>query len=553
VVRRKKSKPVIQSLKKQSRQRSSDARIVCFIFLGVIIIFFSWFRIHLLSFPLERDEGEYAYFGQLILQGIPPYSMAYNLKMPGIYYCYAFIMWLFGQTPTGIHLGLLFFNIGSILFLFFVIRKLSNDFVALLATSSFALLSVSPVLLGQAAHATQFVTFFMLAGLWFLVKGFDRNHGWWFLLSGILFSIAFLMKQSGIFFTLFGGVMILLWYFFHHNRIGFGKILLRLVLFSAGAAFPVALVFLIMKHLGVFENFWFWTMVYPGVYGSKVPFSEAWNMLRINFSPMVSIFTGLWILAALGIPSIIFYPAAKWNKSFILLFLFFSMLTVIPGFYFRQHYFIPLLPAVGWMIGIFLDTINQKISPWFKGIPWVTGAFFLVLVIIPIRQQKGWFFDMDPVTLCRFVYAGNPFTESIPVARYIETNTSLYDKILIFGSEPQLAFYSGRKSATGYIYMYDLVYDHPYVGKMQDEMFREAEESKPAMAIFVSVPYSWLARPEVSDTLFRWFNDYLVRNQFKTVGVVELKNPPESSIYAWDQDAAVYQRQSDQFMMIFKR
>ena len=33
-------------------------------------------RIRLLGIPLERDEGEYAYAGQLILQGIPPYKLA---------------------------------------------------------------------------------------------------------------------------------------------------------------------------------------------------------------------------------------------------------------------------------------------------------------------------------------------------------------------------------------------------------------------------------------------------------------------------------------------
>ena len=40
-------------------------------------------RLQLLNFPLERDEGEYAYAGQLILQGIPPYELAYNMKFPG--------------------------------------------------------------------------------------------------------------------------------------------------------------------------------------------------------------------------------------------------------------------------------------------------------------------------------------------------------------------------------------------------------------------------------------------------------------------------------------
>ena len=55
-------------------------------------------RWHLLDVPLERDEGEYAYAGQLILQGIPPYEQVYNMKLPGIYAAYAVLLALFGQT-----------------------------------------------------------------------------------------------------------------------------------------------------------------------------------------------------------------------------------------------------------------------------------------------------------------------------------------------------------------------------------------------------------------------------------------------------------------------
>src|SRR5438552_14930481 len=40
-------------------------------------------RIRLLGIPLERDAGEYAYAGQLILQGIPTYKLAYNMQFPG--------------------------------------------------------------------------------------------------------------------------------------------------------------------------------------------------------------------------------------------------------------------------------------------------------------------------------------------------------------------------------------------------------------------------------------------------------------------------------------
>ena len=51
--------------------------------LGVIVFGVTVaIRIQLLGIPLERDEGEYAYAGQPMLQGIAPYKLAYNMKFP---------------------------------------------------------------------------------------------------------------------------------------------------------------------------------------------------------------------------------------------------------------------------------------------------------------------------------------------------------------------------------------------------------------------------------------------------------------------------------------
>jgi hypothetical protein len=82
------------------------------IFLAILLI--AGIRFRLRDFPLERDEGEYAYAGQLILQGIPPYELAYNMKLPGTYAAYAAIMAVFGQTSAGIHLGVILVNAAGI-------------------------------------------------------------------------------------------------------------------------------------------------------------------------------------------------------------------------------------------------------------------------------------------------------------------------------------------------------------------------------------------------------------------------------------------------------
>src|SRR5262245_21271969 len=89
---------------------SADRVLLFFLLLAILSI--SLIRLNLASLPLERDEGEYAYMGQLILKGIPPYSIAYNMKLPGTYYMYALVMALFGQTPAGIHTGLALVNAG---------------------------------------------------------------------------------------------------------------------------------------------------------------------------------------------------------------------------------------------------------------------------------------------------------------------------------------------------------------------------------------------------------------------------------------------------------
>ena len=79
-------------------------RIAWWILALVIFSLTTVIRIRLLGIPLERDEGEYAYAGQLLLQGIPPYKLAYSMKFPGTSVAYAITMFLFGQSISAIHL-----------------------------------------------------------------------------------------------------------------------------------------------------------------------------------------------------------------------------------------------------------------------------------------------------------------------------------------------------------------------------------------------------------------------------------------------------------------
>jgi hypothetical protein len=75
---------------------------------------------------LERDEGEYGYAGQLLLQGVAPYQLAYNMKFPAPTTPIAVSLALFGQTAWGIRVGLLLANAGTTLLLFLLARRLTG-------------------------------------------------------------------------------------------------------------------------------------------------------------------------------------------------------------------------------------------------------------------------------------------------------------------------------------------------------------------------------------------------------------------------------------------
>ena len=66
----------------------SNEKIAWCVLLSILILA-GMVRYRLLNVPLERDEGEYAYAAQLILQGVPPYQSVYSIKLPGTYLAYA--------------------------------------------------------------------------------------------------------------------------------------------------------------------------------------------------------------------------------------------------------------------------------------------------------------------------------------------------------------------------------------------------------------------------------------------------------------------------------
>jgi 4-amino-4-deoxy-L-arabinose transferase-like glycosyltransferase len=534
------------------------------IVVGLAILFVLGVRIRLRDMPLERDEGEYAYAGQLILHGVAPYKEAYAMKLPGTYAAYAAMMAVFGQSPAGIHLGVALLNAVSIVLVFLLGRKLLDEIAGAAAAVAFALLSLSPWVLGLAGHATHFVALAALGGTLLLVEAlteneaaslppsgraciglrFSQHASSYLFLAGLLFGLAFLMKQHGLFFGVFGAVYLVVARRFpararassgsarpkadraagglmrppggagpHESRCPW---LHGLGLYFLGCLLPYGLTCLVLWVASALQPFLFWTLTYARTYASAIPLVNATDLLRGALRAVIGPNLVLWILPSVGALVMWWEDRLVPRFRFLLVLLFFcSFASVSVGFYFREHYFIPFLPVLALLTGVavsrgvFLlkhDTTIELFLALF-----IFGLAVIALAASILGNGSIWL-GQSPVEAVRSIYGSSLFPDAARVAEMIRTNSPPDARIAVLGSEPEIYFAARRRAATGYLYMYPLMERHAFARQMQQELIAQIERAQPEYVVYVDDDYSWLRQPESEHLVQDWWPDYWAKN-----------------------------------------
>lgn len=516
------------------------------LFLVIVILLTLALRIRLLGIPIERDVGEFAYVGQQMLLGVPPYGESYSDRMPGIYAIYSVILFIFGQTQVAVHLGLLIINMMAIFFIFLSMRRLFDNLTGLLSAAFFAVLSVSRSVHGFSANSEHFVIAFAMCGIFLLLLAIDSKRLGTFFWSGFLFGISFIMKQPGLVFVFFGLVYIML--SSYKRSFDFNRKMSECIRFLFGAILPFGLACFLLMLAGVYSKFRFWsfTYVYEYLIGVAPSFNPAFFKARV-----LEVMGHSWIIWVAGVVGAV---ACLWNKKerlkwlFLIPFFLLSAYAVFPGFYFRRHYFILLLPAIASLAAVGARSVTN-LFPRAKNI--LTPLLCIPLLAVPIYKDRDFLFQMTPDEACRATYSVNPFPESLEIASYLKSKTMEDDYIAVLGSEPQIFFYSKRRSATGHIYTYMMMETHKYAPYMQEEMISEIEANKPKFIIFVNIATSWLPRNGSDRLVFRWWRYY--REKFyKLTGLVDVI-PGGETIYKWGEEAIGYEPLSKYTLSIFER
>jgi hypothetical protein len=460
-------------------------------------------RLRLLGLPLERDEGEYAYIGWLMLQGVPPYAEAYTMKLPGIHVTYAGLLAVFGHSAAGIRTGLVLVNLASIGLIYGLGRELFSRIGGVAAAAFFAVLSLGHTVHGFVANAEHFVLVPALAGVWLLLRDRGGSRLTTACGAGLCLGLALLVKQHAIVFLAFG----LVWMGWSWRMTGFAaprQFVARVIGYLAGPLILFGATCLWMILAGTFDNFWQWTVEYPREYVSQVSWSTGAELFLLTAIPIANFAWPTLLLALLGTYASLRSAKRSTRGAFHVAFGLFGFLGVCPGLYFREHYFLFLLPGIALAAGSAIDHLASQ----FRNRGRFAGAMALTTACLAwsLYADRDILFRLPLDDVSRRMYGENPFPESPAIAEYIEQSTPPTARVAILGSEPQILFYARRRSATGFLYMYPMTEQHPFAEQMQRQMIAEIEAADPELLVVVTVPTSWLYRPTAPRLLFDWMN-----------------------------------------------
>ena len=520
------------------------------VLLVLVLVAAAAVRLRLLEAPLDRDEGEYAYFGQLLLQGIPPYATAYHAKLPGVYGVYALALALFGRSVAGIHLGLLVVNAATSVLVFLVAARLFNRTVAVPAAVLFAILSLSPRLQGLAAYAEHFLLLPALAGALVLLRAVESRRLFAFFASGALMGLAFIIKQSGGAFVLFAVLYTLLAPGPAAERNNWRRRSGPALAVVAGALVPFAAVCAGFAAAGLFDRFWFWTVVYTSHYASTTPLSVGLLLLTLTAHSILSSSYLVIVPAAVGVSALLWDPRAGAGRLFVLLLSVCALAGASLGLYFRHQYFLLLTPAGALLAGLGAESLATRLarSPALRYV--LCGALIVVPLGHFVWAEREILFETQPADLARALAPPrNPLPESLEIGRWIRARSAPTDRIAVIGSEPQIYFYAGLRAATGYIYMYPLMENQPYAAEMQRRMIGEIEAAQPRFVVLVNVAVSWNVGRMSDRTVFQWWGRY--QEGFERVGIADIMD--RSTRYVWGSDAEDYTPTSSVWVAVFER
>jgi 4-amino-4-deoxy-L-arabinose transferase-like glycosyltransferase len=398
------------------------------------------------SIPLERDEGEYAYIPQRWLAREVPYRRAFDQKPPGVFAAYAVILTVFGTSPAAIHWGTQVYTLGTLGLIYLAGRRLFGPPAGYAAALLAAFMTADGCVLGNAANTELFMILPLTAGFLAAVEASDSAAAGWAATAGVCGAAAILFKQVALPDVALYGLLVL----------GAARHRVRLlVVFALAATAVLAAVTWAFTAAGAGDEFLDCVLLHNLTYSNQVRW---YDYPQAFFATFGSVVRQWWPMILLALAACLrpVTVVTRWQPRWLLAaWLLASFAGVAIGGYFREHYYVQLIPPLAILAGRGVTMMAQS---WFQPRPTIAaGAIAAAAIAYGVLVMPGYWLAGTPADKCRLLYGIAPFPEAIAVGDFLARQAGDDDTIFVYGNEPEVYHYSGRRVASRYIFLYPLL------------------------------------------------------------------------------------------------
>lgn len=398
-------------------------------FILLVIIFA---HIFILSKLVLFPYPELFVYPYLTNHGLKPYSQILDQHFPGLMFLPINFDNLGMNDEISARLWLFGIVFLTHILLFLISKNILDEKRALVVNLLY--LVWQPFFEGWVLWIDNFLPLFLLPAFYFTLKKK-------FFVSGLFLGLAIVFKQT----TIPLAILLLLYIYWEKRN------LKNALIYFSGLILPTALMLIYLLNLGVFEDFWYWTIVFNlttyAQYGTQIPTS--FGFISRVFMVYITSLSGL---------------LHKGRKLKIILFLF--LIGSLIGAFDRANFvhFQPSLPFVA--LATSLGFYSLKKQTIFYA---VAGAYILITLWWQNIFYKGHLSDKV------FFFDRETYDISDKIRKYTKAN----DRIFVFGAAPHL-YQMSQTLPAGNIF----VFQFPWFLKVsEDRILQGVTEDRPEIVV----------------------------------------------------------------------
>lgn len=446
----------------------------------------------------EPDEGMRVYCARELLQGQTPYEDFWDHKDPMEWLLCAFLLNVFGNSISGLRLGVVLLRAILMYQLIGLARQLQiTRHLWLVGALSLILLTAEPIQGNTAAMEIPGLLFFVVAmrfGLTAIAKP-NPKRLLYSLIAGILAGLGMLVKLTTAVSCLVP--FVLLWLLRPRTRENSQEygLVPQLSLVAVGVLIPIAAVAMWCIQNGILDNWLFVLTVYNPAYSQGVPH---WEYLSGVLPSRLAFLAPFAALAVLGI-------LRNWRNQrlamlWLAVWLLLSVVSVCLGWRFYPHYFLLLVPPMALSGAASLDTLKAR-TPAASFLNALTVSLLLVGALLGVNVVKWYLLEAPHWKPPNMGF----FTDEsvVQLAEYVRDTTEPQETIYVLGYCPDIYVLSERSSASRYVFKMPLAAEHsPIRREAKQEVVHTLKADPPRY--FIVMKKDWTPQhPQNSDEFLK--------------------------------------------------